>query len=627
MRTARRRDPRTRATDSGATLMEVVIACVLLAILSAAVLSIVLQTQASGVANRNRVAAANLASREIDLVRAEFRSSDTAPLDIAAAGTRLNWNPLDGGVAGQPLVVDGTPYTVRMSAQWNITGNGQSACDGGSLVIYPTLGVTVTVTWPDMGNVQPVVSSAAFAPSKGTGIPSTDSFVAVRVTDSTGAPNAGRAVAVTGGGSTKNGTTDAQGCAVVQVSPATGLGTDYTARVTEPGYVDISGTANTTKSVGRVSQGQLNNNVLFQIDRAATASIRLVDESGALLDPSAAAGVQITLVASESSGASNTRSVTASGPVTSVGGLWPTTYGAYYGTTPPSSGLATSKASPGGTITLDVVFSAARLRFSGLPDGTATVFAVPNGGTSCTAAGVRQVDPNAVSLLPGSWSFFASGALFDCSPGAAGVVLAGGDNGERPWGDTTLRVTGAPAGTLWAVNRARLGATVTSCPGPGAASIALNVDGARGAGVPIPAGDWYVFVTDGAAGGACRSVPGGQYSKVLTYDVENVIAWVGTPSPVAVTGANNSTTRPVYAWTSGTSMSGCTATAGPSGSTKLTRASSTQWTAPSLAPGTWHFFQKNANNNTCVYGGSLVISGSGEAYTLPFSTSNPKVYP
>ena len=613
--------------DGGASLIEVVIACVLLGILSAAVLSIVLQTQASGVNNRNRVAAANLASREIDLVRAEFRESDAAPLAIAAAGTRTNSNPLTGGVAGQPLVVDGTPYTVRMSAQWNITGSGQSACDGGSLVIYPTLGITVTVTWPDMGNTQPVVSSAALAPTKGTGIPSTDSFVAIRITDSAGAPNPGRGVAVTGGGSTKTGTTDTQGCAVVQVSPATGLGTDYTARVTDSGYVDISGTANTSKSVGKVSQGQLNNNVLFQIDQAATASIRLVDESGALLDASAAAGVQITLVASESSGTSNTRSVTSTGPVTAVTGLWPTTYGAYYGATPPAGGLATTKATPGGTVTLDVVFAAARLRLSGLPAGTATVYAAPNGTTTCTGAGLRQVDPNAVSLLPGTWSFFASGPTFDCSPGDAGVVLAGGDNGERVWGQTMLRVTNAPAGTLWAVNRGRLGASVTTCPGPGAAPIALNVDGARTAPVAIPAGDWYVYVTDGAAAGACRSVPSGQYSRVLTYDVENTIAWVASPSQVVVKGANGATNRPVYAWTNGTSMSNCTTSTGGNGAaTKLTWTSSTVWTAASLPAGTWHFFQKSSTtSNNCVYGGSVVITGSGQAYELPFNTSKPQV--
>jgi len=609
--------------DSGASLIEVVIACVLLGILSAAVLSIVLQTQAAGVNNRNRVAASNLASREVDLVRAEFRASKEAPLAIASAGLKTNSHPLDGGTAGQPLVVDGTPYTVTMSAQWNITGNGQSACEGGALVIYPTLGITVTVTWPDMGNVEPIVSTAALAPPKGSGIPSTDSFVAVKVTDSTGAPNAGRAVAVSGGGSTRTGATDTQGCAVVQVSPAVGLGTDYTAQVTDPGYVDISSTANTSKAVGKVSRGQLNNNVQFQIDKAATASIRLVDESGNLLDASAATGVPITLAASESSGSTNTRAVTTTGQVTTVTGLWPTTYGAYHGTTPPATGLATAKAAPGGTVTLDVVFAAARLRLTGLPDGSTTVYAAPAGTTTCTGAGVRQIDPNAVSLLPGTWSFFASGPAFDCSPGDSGVTLTGGDNGERPWGITTLSVTNAPEGTLWAVNRGRLGTTVTSCPGPGAASIAMNVDGARTAPVVIPAGDWYVYVTDGAAAGACRSVPAGQYSRVLTYDVENTIAWIGSPSKVTVNGASTTASRYVYAWTSGNTMT-CRTSGGAAGSTALTL-SGGSWVANSLAPGTWYFFQKNATGSGCTYGGYVVVSGSGQAYTLPFSTGKPGV--
>jgi Tfp pilus assembly protein PilV len=612
----------SRTTDRGASLVEVVIACVLLGILSAAVLSIVMQTQAAGVNNRNRVAAANLAAREIDIVRAEFSRSDAAPLAIANAGTVTNARPLEGGVTGRPLVVDGTSYTVRTSAQWNITGSGQSACDGGSLVIYPTLGVTVTVTWPNMGSIKPVVSSAALAPEKGTGIPSTDSFVAIRITDSAGEPNPGRAVSVTGGGSTRNGTTDAQGCAVLQVSPASGLGTDYTARVTDAGYVDISGAANTSKAVGKVAQGQLNNNVLFQIDRAATANLRLVDEAGAPLAASAAAGAQITLVASESSGSTNSRTITATGPVTTVTGLWPTNYGAYFGTTAPSGGFTTQKAEPGATITMDVVFAAARLRLTALPAGTATVYAAPNGTTSCTAAGVRTVDPNAVSLLPGTWSFFVSGPTFVCSPGPAAVVLASGDNGERVWGETTLKVDNAPTGVIWAVNRARLGATVTTCPGASAGPIAVNIDGARSAPVVIPAGDWYVYVTDGAATGACRGVPPGQYSKVLTYDVDNVLTWANLSSRVTMGGSiSSSSTRPVYGWTGATSMT-CTAAGGGAGSTLLTRSSSGIWSG-TFAPGTWRFFQKNNSGSGCTYGGTVVVDGSGVAYTLQFNTANP----
>lgn len=603
--------------DRGATLVEVVIACVLLGILSAAVLTIVLQTQAVGVNNRNRVAAANLAAREIDLVRAEFRRTDTSALEIATAGATTNKHPLGSAAAGQPLVVDGVPYTVKTSVQWNITGNGQSACDGGALVIYPTLGVTATVTWPHMGSTKPVVSTAALAPEKGSGIPSTDSFVAVRVTDAAGTPNPGRGIAVTGGSTTRTGATDAQGCAVVEVSPGAGVGTSYTAKITDAGYVDISGAVSPAKAVGTIGQGQLNNNVTFQVAQAGSVNLRLVDESGVPLSAPVATGVQITLVASEFSGASGSRTVTATGPLTTVGSLWPTSYGAYFGATAPAAGYPTQKLAPGGSITLDVTFAASRLVLSGLPAGTSTVYAAPNGTTSCTATGVRVVNPAAISLLPGTWSFFASGPTFDCSPGPSAMVLVPGDNGEQVWGETTLRVTNAPVGTLWAVNRSKVTGTLATCAGAATAAVAVNVDAARSAPLVIPAGDWYIYATDGAAGGACRGVPSGQYSKVLTYDTDNVLTWVSKTSAVTVTGASTSGTTTMVAWTGGSTI---TCASLPTGTTTLTK-SSPNYTG-TLAAGTWYFFQRSGTT-TCAYGGKVVVSGSGASYTLPFSTSNP----
>lgn len=615
-----------RARDRGATLVEVVIACVLLGILASAVLTIVLQTQAVGVNNRNRVAAANLAAREIDLIRAEFRRTDTSAVEIANAGTTTNKHPLGTAAVGQPLVIDGTPYTVKTSVQWNVTGNGQSACDGGALVVYPTLGVTVAVTWPHMGSTKPVVSTAALAPEKGSGIPSTDSFVAVRVTDAAGHPNPGRGIAVTGGGSNRTGITDAQGCAVVEVSPAAGSGTSYTAKVTDPGYVDISGAVGPSKAVGTISQGQLNNSVTFQVDAAGSVKLRLVDESGASLDAATATGVPITLVASQFSGSSGSRSVTATGPLTTVGGLWPTSYGAYFGTTAPASGYPTGVLSPGGSITLDVTFAAARLGLSDLPAGTSAVYAAPDGTTSCAAAGVRPVDPAAISLLPGTWSFFAAGPTFDCSPGPSALVLVPGDNGEGRWGETTLQVTDAPAGVLWAVHRSKVTGVPVTCLGAATAPVAVNIDGARSGPVPLPAGDWFIYVTDGAAGGGCVAVPAGQYSKVLTYETDNTLAWVtaSASSPVTVTGGFPGKSYEMVAWTGGTSIN-CTAL--PSGTQTLTKAMS-QYTG-TLGPGTWYVFQRYLGGGglTCSYGGKVVVSGSGAALTLPFSTSTPPTVP
>ncbi len=125
------------------SLVEVVVAMVVLAIMASAVLGIILKAQAAGVNNRARISAANLAAREIDILRDEFGRTSDAPATIAASGVVVNPHPLAGGTAGAPLTVDGTQYTVTRSVAWAITGSGDSACEGGSLVDYPTLAVTV----------------------------------------------------------------------------------------------------------------------------------------------------------------------------------------------------------------------------------------------------------------------------------------------------------------------------------------------------------------------------------------------------------------------------------------------------------------------------------------------------
>ena len=85
-----------------------------------------------------------------------------------------------------PSVVDGTPYTVVREVQWLPVGNGASACDGGSLVDFPSLRVQVRVTWPDMGSAKPVRSDTLLTPSKDTLGNTVLSFVAVKVKNAAG---------------------------------------------------------------------------------------------------------------------------------------------------------------------------------------------------------------------------------------------------------------------------------------------------------------------------------------------------------------------------------------------------------------------------------------------------------
>lgn len=586
--------------DAGMSLVEVLMAVVVLGILSTAVLGVLLQTQSANRDSRARTAAASLASREIDLVREEFARTTTAPIALADAGVVTNPHPLTGQPAGQALVLDGMPYTVTRSAAWNVTGPGRSACEGGSLVQHPTLGVTVTVTWPDMGTTRPVVSQVQLAPPKGTGVSTAQAFVAVKVVDSDGAAHAGRTVRVSGGGTTRSGLTDTAGCAVVAVTPLA-TGTDYTAQLGDVGYVDVNGNATPSKTTGAIRPGQLGATVTFAYDRAATLRVRIVNASGVPYPDASVQGTGITVVATESAGSSASRPYTATGAVTSVPGLWPTRYGAHFGSTPPAGGYESVDLAPGSTGDVDVVLALADFTVGDLPPGTASVVAVP-GTATCTDAGARPVDPAGASLVPGSWSFYAAGPSFDCATGPGSRPLTAGDNGEILFATSTLRITGAPAaGGLWAVHASRVPG-LTTCPGPAAAGVAVDVNAARTADMPLAAGDWFIYRTDGPPEGACQGLPRQAYPKNVAYGAQNELAWVDAPPPVQLTVTEASTGSGsryrIFLSRTPVTLSTCRTTL-PTGAIGLAPENNPV-TSGLVEPGQWYVYRQRTDSTSCT---------------------------
>ncbi|WP_432456434.1 type IV pilus modification PilV family protein [Cellulomonas iranensis] len=598
--------PTTRTgRDEGFTLVEVLVAAVILGILATSVLGIVVQTQSANVDSRSRTAAASLAARELDLVRERFTSSTTAPLDIADEGVVVNQHPLAGQVAGQPLRIDGQSYTVTRSAAWNATGSGASACEGGALVNHPTLQVTVAVTWPNMGSTKPVVSQLQIAPPKGTGLTGAQSYVAVKVVDSTGAPNAGRTVRVSNGAGSRTAMTDDTGCAVAQVTPPS-AGASYDATLMDGGHVDITGAPNPTKSTGVVLPGQLNTAVTFTYDRAATLRLRIVEPDGTpYTGPVTGA---LTLVATEASGASSARSVPATSGVTVVAPLWPTRYGAYYGASAPPAGYGTVRLVPGATADLDVVLEMGVGSVVGLPPGADRVIASPG---ECTAPGAQDVPADRFTLVPGTWSFYAAGPAFDCGTGPSAVPITGGENGDVYFEPSELRVNGAPPeGRLWATSLSRASA-LTTCPDPSLAQHAIDVDGARTGSVALPAGDWYVYRTAGGPDAACLGVPAGAFPQNVAYGATSTIAWRESQSSVALRVTYSS-----QGWAASdqlivsTQQLGTCRTTLPAGATPLAR-TATEATGV-VAPGRLYLyrFQPSASGNRCT-------AAVGNPFTVP----------
>jgi type II secretory pathway pseudopilin PulG len=301
--------------EAGFSLVEIVIALTVLMVLATAVSITLLDGLQISKLGRQRVAASNLAAREAEIVRNQFSSSDASALAVAAAGAVDNANPLSGS---GPSVVDGTAYTVHRDVQWLPTGNGDSACDGGSLVNHPSLRVTVSVTWPDMGSAKPVRVETLLTPPKGTLGSTTIAFVAAKVQNAAGLAAPGVTVEATGPGGSFTHTTDGSGCAVFQVGAA---GT-YTIVMNMSGWVDQTGAENSTKTTV-VSAGQLAR-MSLTYDRAASMDISLVADSEYPIPSPLPAVNYLRPNVPESSARQVLNSLTMT---TRVSGLWPQTDG------------------------------------------------------------------------------------------------------------------------------------------------------------------------------------------------------------------------------------------------------------------------------------------------------------
>jgi hypothetical protein len=222
----------------------------LLMILSSAVFAVLLTAFKTTRNDRSRVAASDLAARELEIVRQQFNAVGADGVSrpqvavIIGAPHLTNPDQLPTGTAGQPLNVGGVPYTVQRDVTPQVAGPGVSACDGGSLVSHPDYNVTVTVTWPTMGATRPVVNSTILTPPKGVLNDAATAYLAVKVRNAAGAPNTNLPVSVSNGATTVPAVTDATGCAVVGVTAAG----NYTVKLNGTSMVDYYGASNPTST-------------------------------------------------------------------------------------------------------------------------------------------------------------------------------------------------------------------------------------------------------------------------------------------------------------------------------------------------------------------------------------------
>lgn len=398
--------PARRRGEQGFSLLELVVALTVFAVFAAGVYAMIHGGLNLARNNKNRSIAANLASQEMDKVRA----ADFTALPI--------------GLVRSTQSVDGAVYTVQRESEWVATDATASPCDSaGATPNY--LRVTVKVFWSAMRGVTPVQSATVVRPPVGAYDPNSG-HIAVKVLDRNAAPSVAQPVHVVGPGVNATISTTSDGCAFFGYLPA---GT-YTVSMGTAGYVDRQGVVSPTQSVG-VASGQVSA-VGFDYDRAASLAVTLAaPDGGALPD-----GVPLILANTQFlpsgvrvySGTGTTRTVTGLFPaldgynawtgdceradpegVDSLGGA-----GAYWDGALRPSAVPTT---PGDTASATVELATVNVLVhqAGLPVAGATVNVSNPADAWCSsgnnlAAGTTAADGTLAVALPyGRWTFSVTG--------------------------------------------------------------------------------------------------------------------------------------------------------------------------------------------------------------------------
>ena len=242
--------------DAGFSLVEMIVAMLVFALLSASALLILDRSTNLNRSNAMRAVAANLAARQIEIVR----SMDT--------------HAIPDGLQTYAMSVEGKPFTVVQSASFVAVNSTTSTCDsvgGGSNISHKR--VSVTVSWPAMGTTKPVrsdtlkaVGPAGLDPTKGT--------LAIRVVDRNSAPVPGATVTLNTGA---NQLTGDDGCAVF---PSLTAATSYTATASLAGYVNKAGGASVMQTTPVVNAGAITRGTVVYLDRPTTASFVFAPAAG-----------------------------------------------------------------------------------------------------------------------------------------------------------------------------------------------------------------------------------------------------------------------------------------------------------------------------------------------------------
>lgn len=250
------RDPFRPQADAGMTLIEVVVALLVFAIIASGIVAGMTTIARMTSDDRARVVAANLAAEQTDLARA---IGD--PFKITAKSTTQSFPTPDGGTRD---------FTIARTVSWVSSAGNDISCGSSTNLFF--LRVHVLVTWDgELPTTSPVQTDTVIAPAGRITDP-TSGTVAVSVVGADGKPRAGVSVTVvpTSGGSAlaaQPAPTGDDGCTyVTKVAPGT-----YAVSLNKAGYVDVN--QNPTPSKPAVVTVGTTQSVAFQYDLGATYTV------------------------------------------------------------------------------------------------------------------------------------------------------------------------------------------------------------------------------------------------------------------------------------------------------------------------------------------------------------------
>ncbi|WP_431837224.1 prepilin-type N-terminal cleavage/methylation domain-containing protein [Cellulomonas sp. Y8] len=247
---------RLRHDDAGITIVEVIVAMVIFAVVATGFVYTMLSVLSVTRDSRARAVAANLAAEEVDLAR---DAADLFALVDETRSVEINNDTFH--------VTRRTSWVTNPDEEFNCGGAGGIGAAAGSNLRYKR--VNVTVTWDGMRpSTDPVRSDTVINPDSRINDPTLGTII-VSVLNGAGTGSQGVSVSTSPSAGAAIASTDSQGCSyVLKVTPKS-----YTVTVSRSGYVDSTQQATSSQTVSVVA-GQ-STTVAFQYDRSATFNTRM----------------------------------------------------------------------------------------------------------------------------------------------------------------------------------------------------------------------------------------------------------------------------------------------------------------------------------------------------------------